>query len=744
MKFRKDIPSYNNQSQNFFNDRLQGKTRAQKEINLERHLQKFEEFKSNEDKKIKENKEHDEKFDEKNRHEKITDRRTKNQKYHHFQQKYEQQGIDNWKANMLSKKEREKKDLDYQLKEAIKYQNNVYNSITNCQNDSYKKIQNFESLLMNMQSPQENSHTNNNLNILNNISTNYNTHNYKSGNLNHSESELHEGNLPDKFPKSSALSEKMRVDITEKILLNATAKRERDRRRRKIIVEQGKAQYEIENKRREEHLIQKLHKQSNQEKQLVYESYRVEQNKNIMLQNRKLRDLMFEERYEMELNFIEKNEDEFLKTHKDNFAKDLEKEDLKKKELEISLSEKNRKNNRNMCKKMIDLIVDIAEDAYLFQQVNDAEEIDPRQWREWTQLFINNQSVKTKGSSGYDREILSRETINTPSYTGHLGNMNVLSEKNSTGNNFNINNNKENTSGLSKDNINNRIDNNNKGERERDNYEKNLTTHTNLQNAQITGGMNLDSNYNTGYGENTFYSAVPNSYSDKILDECEFIDYINYQGQWNKIIIPEKGYSPINITEIFMELSSQPIIQQAVKDPKAKGNVYTSAPSQEKRDEYKEEDQENLEIFRENIRNHYLGDIIDILVDIKFQEDETSNIPFRKFLFKHIPVKISLIGNDFSGKKSQAKILSENFPFKIYNMEELIQNALDLCNKYEFKNEVDVDLDDVIKSERLKQIANERNILSEKYARIKEIGGFIQTLLLNGDAIPDEIYVEKI
>merc|ERR1712032_1220647 len=99
---------------------------------------------------------------------------------------------------------------------------------------------------------------------------------------------------------------------------------------------------------------------------------------------------------------------------------------------------------------------------------------------------------------------------------------NMLSEKNSTGNNFNIN---RDTSGLSKDKKEKNDNDNNKGAG--DNYEKNLTSHTNLQNAQVTGGMNLDSNYNTGYGENTFYSAVPNSYTDKILDECEFIDYIN-------------------------------------------------------------------------------------------------------------------------------------------------------------------------------------------------------------------------
>ena len=58
-------------------------------------------------------------------------------------------------------------------------------------------------------------------------------------------------------------------------------KRKENRRRRKIIVEQGKAQLEIENKRREEQYIGKLAKQSNQEKQLTYETYRVNQNQKL-------------------------------------------------------------------------------------------------------------------------------------------------------------------------------------------------------------------------------------------------------------------------------------------------------------------------------------------------------------------------------------------------------------------------------------------------------------------------------
>jgi len=376
--------------------------------------------------------------------------------------------------------------------------------------------------------------------------------------------------------------------------------------------------------------------------------------------------------------------------------------------------------------------IKIKKDAYLFQQINDTEEIDPRQWREWAQLLINNQSVHNKQKIGLDRDLLSRETITTP--LNNALNNNLISEKNSTGNNFhkeNINRD-NNLSGLSKE-VKPAVEALNKN----NDYQNNMTTHTNIQNAQNTGGLlNIDSAYNTGYGENTFYSAAPYSYTDKVLDDCEFIDYINYQGQWSKGLIPESAFAPINLSDIFAPDPSA-LAQAALKDPKGK-NIAQQQPPKE---EYKEEDQDNLAIFEEKITNHYLGDIIDILVDIKYCEDE-SGMPYRKFIFSHIPVKLSLIGNEFAGKKNQAKILSENFPLKIYNLEELIQQALDLVNKFDFQAEVNIDLNDVIQSNRLKQIQNERNLLAQKNAKIKEIGQVIQSILLNGESIPDDIYVD--
>jgi len=314
-------------------------------------------------------------------------------------------------------------------------------------------------------------------------------------------------------------------------------------------------------------------------------------------------------------------------------------------------------------------------------------------------------------------------------------NNNLLSEKNSTGYNFNkeLNARENNLSGLSKEKL-AAGDALNKNE-----YQNNMTTNTNIQNAQNTGGLiNIDSAYNTGYGENTFYSAAPYSYTDKILNDCEFIDYVNYRGQWSKAIIPEIAFSPINLTDLFAPDPSV-LAQASIKDPKGKNAQQQQPPPKE---EYKEEDPDNLAISEERINNYYFGDIIDILVDIKYCEDESSGMPYRKFIFSHIPVKLCLIGNDFAGKKTQAKILSENFPFKIYNLEELIQQALDLVNKVDFQAEEYVDLNDVIQSNRLKQIQNERNLETKKYAKIKEIGQVIQSILLNGDSIPDDIYVD--
>lgn len=142
---------------------------------------------------------------------------------------------------------------------------------------------------------------------------------------------------------------------------NQHAKRERDRRRRKIIVEQSKAQLEIENRRREDQLIGKLYKMSNQEKQLFYETWRVNQHKEIIKENRKLRNDEYNEREMRDFEFNILNDENFKEYHKIIFSAECKKEEIRAKELEKAYKQKKRSTNTHLCRDMVELMIDIVD-----------------------------------------------------------------------------------------------------------------------------------------------------------------------------------------------------------------------------------------------------------------------------------------------------------------------------------------------------------------------------------------------
>ena len=92
-------------------------------------------------------------------------------------------------------------------------------------------------------------------------------------------------------------------------------------------------------------------------------------------ENRNLREHMYKDREEGNKKFQKSNEENYLKFHIENFHRDQEKEDNRKKDLEISQKQKQRSHNSDICKEMIDLIIDISDKAYEYQQINDVEEI---------------------------------------------------------------------------------------------------------------------------------------------------------------------------------------------------------------------------------------------------------------------------------------------------------------------------------------------------------------------------------
>ena len=654
MKFTKEIPNFDIFNKNFFNEQLQKKVKSQKETDIEHHLQKFERFKEIQDKKIQEEEDDAKLSKQIEVEERRKQMKSELSRFHAFQQQFEQRGIDEWKRNMMSKKEMERNDLNFQLGEAEKYQKNVINSIKAGEITLKKNIEQFEKNMKIAAAEEMNS----------SIDTQVTGFNQKH------------------FNKVNEFSDRMRESILQRIMNDQATKTERSRRRRKIIVEQSKAQFEIENRRKEEQYVQKLYKQSNQEKQLSYETYRVIQIKNVIMENRNLREFMYGDRSMIDQDNLKETEKDFLRFHLDYFNGELDKEEQIRKDLKIATRQKIRSTNTDICKRMTDLIIDIAEEAYVYQQTNDTDDIDPRVWREWTQLFINDQPL----SSGALQECLDENNI-----TNKL--------------------------------------------------EDNESNKDELVDSVMSPYMM--SNYNTKYCQ-TYYSAYTQETGyrslDKILDDCEFYDYINFLGQWSREIIPSSGFTTLNYNDI-MELNTPVNVPQTG----AKNNKNVQPQSKIAEEPLREEDPDNLVIPKDIELNPYFGDLIDNLIDIKYGEDQKIN---RNIIFSHIPIKLALIGADFAGKKTQAKILSENYPFKIYNIDNILKKAFDILAQSESGNEIIVS-QKIGRSETVKfcglhidNTGTEKEDDSLKYERIKDLASETRDLLKNGEAVPDRIYVD--
>ena len=760
MKFRQEIPQYDAFDSKHFYETLQRKTRAQKEVDLEKKLKKFEDFKIEQNKKIKQAIEEEKFRQEQEKAINIRNHRNKNQRYHAFLQQFEEKGINNWKNNMLRAKQREIKDVQFQLNEAQKIQKNLYRGIAKNIAIYHHEINQFEAnfgkngkkLEMNKakEDKEKKGDLNENLpqkdleNIQNRLNPNQPGSNF--GNLNH-------------YQSLDTRAANICAGIFQKIMLDNRTKTERNRRRRKIIVEQSKAQLEIENKRREEQYIGKLAKQSNQEKQLTYETYRVNRCKNIIRENRNLREEMYKKRDEGNKEFQKMNEENYLKFHIENFHRDQEKEENRKKDLEISQKQKFRSHNSDICKEMIDLIIDISDKAYEYQQINDVEEIDHRVWREWTNLFKNNQSVLYKPEEEEkekEKQEIKQETEENKEEPKKEEE--IKEEK--------------------KEEEPKKEEPKKEGENQEEKKEE-------VEKEDESIHIDINSRYNK-----TFYSIFNTGDTtctklDQILDENEFYEYQNNKGQWNPELIPESAFITLKPDDLTFNYTAPQTNQEPSKKEKGGKNVNPKGGANDKakpeniEEVMKLEDPKDLIIPKENIKNCLFGDLIGILIDIKYDEEKKKLQEERqsqKNLFRYIPIKIALIGKDLSGKRTQAKILTENFPIKIYDLGILVQEALNLLNskrettttnkflltntlknkaqqkestpqsqspeKGENQQNQANDANNKTQRDQVAQMRNEQAAEEIKYARIKELAREIKLRLGEGEGVPDEIYAE--
>lgn len=146
------------------------------------------------------------------------------------------------------------------------------------------------------------------------------------------------------------------------------------------------------------------------EKEIDYEAWRAYQCKNIIIEDRLLREAKFQRKRDDIIFQAQQQEEYLFGCLQQERDQEIEQKLIRQKELAVEYQTGKRMENYQMCNKLLDVIFEISELCFAHQQDRDTEEIDPRFWRECMTLFTE------------DIPLIPRQTFRHPSATKVLSN----------------------------------------------------------------------------------------------------------------------------------------------------------------------------------------------------------------------------------------------------------------------------------------------------------------------------------
>ncbi|CAJ1423729.1 unnamed protein product, partial [Effrenium voratum] len=202
--------------------------------------------------------------------------------------------------------------------------------------------------------------------------------------------------LQAKLPTSQELSYEANLfmrKIKESKQAGSIARRERERRRRRVLVEQQREQEMLEENQLEQVLIEKLSRESIEESAITYRSWRAKTFEEVFVRNRQARQQQYSaqkrEDKEEALRRDQDLRDEMIETLREQ----EERERLRYRAVERGRHAKRREKLREEMENILDLIVQMAFADLQQEQLTDKEEVDNTLWREWVALFEENLPV---------------------------------------------------------------------------------------------------------------------------------------------------------------------------------------------------------------------------------------------------------------------------------------------------------------------------------------------------------------
>nr|XP_047123942.1 sperm flagellar protein 2-like isoform X2 [Hydra vulgaris] len=178
------------------------------------------------------------------------------------------------------------------------------------------------------------------------------------------------------------------LEIRQRINENSKAKKEREKRRRKVLIEQFKIHQLQQDNDRDEALLRRLAVQTEMEKKIVVQLTNLKKEKEIMKNNRLELERQYSERRQKEFQEALDREAEFCRLDKIKYAEEVRKQqEIHDEIVKIKALEKHEKHCK-ICKEivfdMIDLVCKVGE----YRQITE-NHVPAKVIRDWKTLFCN-------------------------------------------------------------------------------------------------------------------------------------------------------------------------------------------------------------------------------------------------------------------------------------------------------------------------------------------------------------------
>lgn len=380
----------------FFKQRINALNKPQKQLNMESHVRKFSEERERQAAVAQKCEQEDLQAATMRKQEMRRIQINKLQRNAGFMEEWHQKGVEDWKKNQKRQRDRECKQLEFQLKQAQRSNAAAESKLSEARNEVTDGIEAFEqSLKQQGIEPRVKKDFADKA-----LADSFAQTKSAVGPLH---SSVSRGSMARSLKSTVGATQTTRAGAftlestglkqrTKKTLTDATRK-QREKRRRRLIGQQESSMKELELKQREAMVTELIKKQSNQEKELDYEVWRTNQCKEVIVKNRQLRESQYDRRRVIDTELAVEKEREMLDSMQKATQRLVQERILRNTEMQSYSASAKTKRHSELCSGLLDQIIDIADEAFNHQQRLDSKDIDPRNWHEWVQLFLNDMPI---------------------------------------------------------------------------------------------------------------------------------------------------------------------------------------------------------------------------------------------------------------------------------------------------------------------------------------------------------------